>query len=161
MVKKRDKKRKKLLRKTTTTTATSFYLQNRNLNLKYYTFKKLIKKNTLSWRKQSPCQQSAFHKRKKHINTHDESNLECAPKTTGCCQCEELTHWKRLWCWERLGAGRRGDNRGWDGWMASLTRRMRVWELRELVMDREAWHAAIHGVTKSRTWLSDWTELKI
>ena len=32
-------------------------------------------------------------------------------------------------------------------------------ELRELVMDREAWRAAIHGVTKSRTWLSDWTEL--
>ena len=33
-------------------------------------------------------------------------------------------------------------------------------ELRELVMDREAWRAAIHGVTKSRTWLSNWTELK-
>ena len=32
-------------------------------------------------------------------------------------------------------------------------------ELREMVMDREAWHAAVHGVTKSRTWLSDWTEL--
>ena len=36
--------------------------------------------------------------------------------------CEELTHWKRLWCWERLRAGGEGDNRGWDGWMASLTR---------------------------------------
>ena len=36
---------------------------------------------------------------------------------------------------------------------------MSLSELRELVMDREAWHAAIHGVTKSRTWLSDWTEL--
>ena len=35
--------------------------------------------------------------------------------------CEELTHWKRLWCWERSGAGGEGDDRGWDGWMASLT----------------------------------------
>ena len=35
-----------------------------------------------------------------------------------------------------------------------------VSELRELVMDREAWRAAIHGVSKSRTGLSDWTELK-
>ena len=33
--------------------------------------------------------------------------------------CEELTHWKRLWCWEGLGAGGEGDDRGWDGWMAS------------------------------------------
>jgi len=41
--------------------------------------------------------------------------------------CEELTHWKRLWCWEGLGAGGEGDNRGWDGWMASLTRWMWVW----------------------------------
>ena len=36
---------------------------------------------------------------------------------------------------------------------------MSLSELRELVMDREAWHAAIHGVEKSRTRLSDWTEL--
>ena len=36
--------------------------------------------------------------------------------------CEELTHWKRPWCWERLKAGGEGDNRGWDGWMASPTR---------------------------------------
>ena len=35
--------------------------------------------------------------------------------------CEELTHWKRPWCWERLQAGGEGDNRGWDGWMASPT----------------------------------------
>ena len=35
--------------------------------------------------------------------------------------CEELTHWKRPWCWERLKAGGEGDDRGRDGWMASLT----------------------------------------
>ena len=38
-----------------------------------------------------------------------------------------MTHWKRLWCWERLGAGGEGDDRGWDGWMASLTRWTWVW----------------------------------
>ena len=36
--------------------------------------------------------------------------------------CEELTHWKRPWCLEGLGEGGEGDDRGWDGWMASLTR---------------------------------------
>ena len=40
---------------------------------------------------------------------------------------EELTHWKRLWCWEGLGAGGEGDDRGWGGWMASLTRWTWVW----------------------------------
>ena len=41
--------------------------------------------------------------------------------------CEELTHFKRPWYWERLQAGREGDDRGWDGWMASLTQRTWVW----------------------------------
>ena len=57
-----------------------------------------------------------------------------------------------------IGGRRRRGHRGWDGWMASLT----WWslsELRELVMDREAWRAVIHGVAKSRTQLSDRTEL--
>ena len=41
--------------------------------------------------------------------------------------CEELTHWKRPWCWKRLKAGGEGDDREWDGWMASLTRWTWVW----------------------------------
>ena len=40
---------------------------------------------------------------------------------------EELTHFKNLWCWERLRAGGKGDDRGWDGWMASLTQWTWVW----------------------------------
>ena len=41
--------------------------------------------------------------------------------------CEESTHWKRPWCWERLKAGGEGDDRGWDGWMASPTQWTWVW----------------------------------
>ena len=46
---------------------------------------------------------------------------------------------------------------GWDGWMASLTQWMSLSKLWEMVKDREAWHAAVHGVTKCWTQLSDWT----
>ena len=42
--------------------------------------------------------------------------------------CEELTQWKIPWCWERLKAGGEGENRGWDGWMASPTQWTWVWE---------------------------------
>ena len=41
--------------------------------------------------------------------------------------CKELTHWKRPWCWERLKAGEEGEDRGWDGWMASPTQWTWVW----------------------------------
>ena len=54
---------------------------------------------------------------------------------------EELTHWKRLWCWEGLGAGGEGDDRGWDGWMASPTRWTWVW-----VIFRSWWWTGMPGV---------------
>ena len=41
--------------------------------------------------------------------------------------CEELIHWKRLWCWEGFGVGGEGDERGWDGCVLSVTRWKWVW----------------------------------
>ena len=41
--------------------------------------------------------------------------------------CRELTHWERPRCWEKLKVGEEGDDRGWDGWMASPTRWTWVW----------------------------------
>ena len=75
--------------------------------------------------------------------------------------CKELTHWKRPWCWERLKVGGEGDNRGWDGWMASPTRWTWVW-----VSFGSWWWTGkpsvlqFHGVTKSWTRLSDWITTK-
>ena len=55
------------------------------------------------------------------------TDAEAKNSNTLATWCEELTHWKRLWCWEGFGAGGEGDDRGWDGWMGSQTRQTWVW----------------------------------
>ena len=56
-------------------------------------------------------------------------------------------------------AEREGDDRGWDGWMAPLTRRTWVWQALRVGDGQRILLCSVHGVTKSRTRLSDWTEL--
>ena len=58
--------------------------------------------------------------------------------------CKELTHWKRPWCWERLKAGGEGDDREWDGCMASPTQWTWVW-----VNSRSWWWTGRPGVLQS------------
>ena len=72
--------------------------------------------------------------------------------------CEELTHWKRPWCWERLKAGGEGDDRGqmvgWHHWLNGH-------EFEQALGYGDGQgslaYAAVHGVTKNWTRLSDWT----
>ena len=79
--------------------------------------------------------------------------------------CKELTHWKRPWCWEGLGAGGEGDDRGWDGWIASPTRYTWVW-----VNSGSWWWTGRPGVLQftgsqrvGHDWAIElnWTELKL
>ena len=70
--------------------------------------------------------------------------------------CKELTYWNWPWCWERLRAGGEGDDRGWDGWMASLTQRTWVW-----ASSGSWWQSGKPGVLQSMKLQRiehDWTE---
>ena len=84
--------------------------------------------------------------------------LKLRNSNTLATSCEELTYWKRPWCWERLRAGGGGDDRRWDGWMASSTRWTWVW-----VDSRSLWWTGKPGVLRfmgSQRVRHDWvTEL--
>ena len=90
------------------------------------------------------------------------TDAEAETPNTFATWCEKSTHWKRPWCWERLRAGGEGDNRGWDGWMASPTRWTWVWS-----SSGSCWWTGKPGVVQSWSrkesdmteWLNwNWTE---
>ena len=71
--------------------------------------------------------------------------------------CKELTHWKRPPCWERLRAEGEGGEREMVEWYHWLNGHEFKQTLGDWVKDREAWHAAVHGVAKRCSWLNNWT----
>ena len=74
--------------------------------------------------------------------------------------CKELSHWKIPWYWEKLKAREEGDDGGWDGWVASPTEWIWVWESsRHLWWTRKAGVLQSMGSQESQTRLSDWSEL--
>ena len=96
------------------------------------------------------------------INPNIHQKDWCWSSNTLATWCEELTHLKRPWCWERLRTGREGDDRGWDGWMASLTQWTWVW-----VNSKSWWWTGMPGVLSfmgpqivEHNWVTELTDWK-
>ena len=82
--------------------------------------------------------------KKSVLNIHWKDRCWNWSSNTLATWCEELPHWKRLWCWERLKARGEGDDRGWDGWMASPTQWTWIW-----VSSGSLWWTGRPGVLQS------------
>ena len=77
--------------------------------------------------------------------------------------CKEPTHWKRLWCWERWKAGEEGDDRGWDGWRASLTQWTWVWASsgRQWKMEKPGVWQSMGLQSVGHDWEVEWQQLVV
>ena len=91
------------------------------------------------------------------LNVHQ--NDWCWGSNTLATSCEEATFGKKAWLWERLKTGAEGDNRRWDGWVASPLQWTWVWANSGRWWRAGSWHATVHGVAKNWTQLNDWTTL--
>ena len=102
---------------------------------------------------------SVNHKRNQPWIFIGGTNAEAETPILLATWCKELIHWKRPWCWQRLRAGGEEGDRGWDDWVASLTRWTWIW-----TSSGRQWRTGkpgVHGVAKSQTQLSDWTTTNI
>ena len=103
--------------------------------------------------------ESPFHPKCISLNIHWKDRCWRWNSNTLSTCYKELTHLKIPWCWERLKAAGEGDDRGWDGWMASLTQWTWVWR-----NSGSWWWTGKPGVlqsigSQSQTQLSNWTVL--
>ena len=106
--------------------------------------------------------QPVHHKRKSVLNIYWKNWCWSWNSNTLATWCEELTHWKRPWCWERLKAGGKGDDRRWDGWMASPAQWTWVWVNSRSLLEAvncQGGLACCNPLSHKETWLSDWTEV--
>ena len=84
------------------------------------------------------------HKANQSLNIHWKDWCWSWSSNTLATWCEELTHWKRPWCWERFKTGGEGNDRGWDGWMVSLTQWTWIW-----ASSRRWWRTRKPGMLQS------------
>ena len=127
--------------------------------LKNWCFWTMVTKNTLESPLESKEVKPVNPKKKKKIslNIHWKDWCWNWSSNTVATWCKQPTHWKRLMLEKTEGRKRRGRQR--MRWLDGVTNLMSMClsEFQEMVKDREAWHAAVHGLAKSQTWLSNRT----